>query len=410
MHFLENIDRIFRFPFDTPVEIFACVLFLVLVAKMICRVIRIPSIIGLIVAGIIVGPHGFNILSQNLAVTLFATTGLLYIMFNAGIELDLERFKSYRHQSIIFGLLTFSIPFAIGFPVFHYIFEYSFLASALIAIMFSTHTLIAYPLISKNQLTAKKSVAIAVGGTIITDTLVLLILALLTGSHGKGVSVSYIMQLLVGFSVFSLIIFLILPVAAKWFFARFRDTKTYHYLFVLLMVFVSAILAEIAGVDAIIGAFFCGLALNRFISKKPELKKEIEFIGNSLFIPVFLISVGMIVNLNVVLKGELVIYTSIALIVIALFSKWLAALVAQKAFHYNSTDRRFIFGLSSAHAAATLAIILIGYQQQILNDVILNSTILLILVSCLCATFVTESALRRLEGEKTAKHKAEVPA
>ncbi|WP_116964289.1 cation:proton antiporter [Fastidiosibacter lacustris] len=395
MHILENIKHIAELPLNTPVSIFTFVLLLIIATKIICHYLRIPSIVGLIVAGVIAGPHALNILDQNLAVTIFATTGLLYIMFMAGLELEMKEFKLHKNKSLLFGTLTFLIPFCIGFIVFHYGFDYSISASILISIMFSTHTLVAYPMVSIKGYATRPAVAIAVGGTIITDTLVLLILAIITGIHHDKNDIAMFITLIFSFIVFSFIAFIIIPYIAKRFFYAFARKTSLHYTFVLLTVFVLAVFAEIIGVDAIIGAFFAGLALNRFVTKKQKLKTEIHFIGNTLFIPVFLISVGMIVNLHVLTDIHNVATIAITLITVALVSKWLAAKLTQWCLRLSTIDGKLIFGLSSAHAAATLAIILVGYKTEILDNAILNSTILLILVSCLVSSTVTARTLNQ---------------
>ncbi|WP_440617075.1 cation:proton antiporter [Cysteiniphilum sp. 6C5] len=400
MHTLETLKHLFTLPLDNPVSIFTVVLALILAAKVICHYSKIPSIIGLIITGIIVGPHALNILDQNLAVTIFATTGLLYIMFLAGLELEMKEFKLHQHKSLLFGVLTFIIPFAIGFPVFYYGFDLQASAAILVAIMFSTHTLIAYPMVSKKGYARRQAVAIAVGGTIITDTVVLLILALVTGLHQEGSSIVMLITLVIGFILFSLIAFIVIPYIAKGFFYLFARKKSLHYTFVLFVVFLLALLAEIIGVDAIIGAFFAGLSLNRFVAKKKKLKAEIHFIGDTLFIPVFLISVGMIVNLEVLVDMHHILTIAITLIIVALVSKWLAAKFTQYALKLSPLDGRLIFGLSSAHAAATLAIILVGYKNGILSNAILNSTILLILISCLTASLVTANTLKHLSKKE----------
>lgn len=400
MHILANLNHIFARPLTSPVSIFLVALLLILTAKVICHYSKIPKIIGLIVAGIIVGPHALNILNQNLAVTIFATTGLLYIMFSAGLELEMKEFKLQKRKSILFGALTFLIPFGMGFPVFYYLFNYEMSASILIAIMFSTHTLIAYPMVSKKGYAKRQAVAIAIGGTIITDTVVLLILALVTGLHQEGSGVLILATLLLGFIGFSLVAFLLVPYIAKTFFYLLARKKSFHYTFVLMVVFLLAVLAEMIGVDAIIGAFFAGLALNRFVAKKKRLKAEIHFIGETLFIPVFLISVGMIVDLNVLLDLHNVLMITTTLIFVALLSKWLAAKLTQSILKLTPLDGCLIFGLSSSHAAATLAIILVGYKAGILDLPILNSTILLILVSCLTASIVTARTLNQLKKQE----------
>lgn len=392
----KHVMHEFELPLGNPVLVFSLILFIILLSPILLRRLNIPGIIGLIIAGVVIGPHGFNILEKNSAVDLFSTIGLLYIMFIAGLDLDMNEFKSNRNKSLLFGLFTFIFPIGIGFPVCYYLLGYDFNASFLTASMFATHTLVAYPIVSKLGVSINQAVAITVGGTILTDTAVLIILAVIMGNSQGNLNQEFWIRLGVSLVIFSAIMFLIIPRIAKWFFRILESEKHSHYIFVLSMVFLAAFLAEVAGVEPIIGAFVAGLALNKLIPHSSALMNRIEFIGNSLFIPFFLISVGMLVDVSVVLNGPAAIIVAGTLSVVALFGKWFAALVTQLIFKYSKAQRQLIFGLSSSHAAATLAVILVGYKAEILDENILNGTIILILITCIVASFVTEKAAKKI--------------
>ncbi len=394
--FFKHVMHEFELPLGNPVLIFSLILFIILLSPILLRRLNIPGIIGLIIAGVVIGPHGFNILEKNSAVDLFSTIGLLYIMFIAGLELDMNEFKSNRNKSLLFGLFTFIFPLGIGFPVCYYLLGYDFNASFLTASMFATHTLVAYPIVSKLGVSKNQAVAITVGGTILTDTAVLIILAVIMGNSQGNLNSEFWIRLGVSLAIFSAIMFLIIPRIAKWFFRKLESEKHSHYIFVLSMVFLAAFLAEVAGVEPIIGAFVAGLALNKLIPHSSALMNRIEFIGNSLFIPFFLISVGMLVDVSVILSGSTALIVAGTLSVVALFGKWFAALFAQLIFKYSKAQRQLIFGLSSAHAAATLAVILVGYKAEILDENILNGTIILILITCIVASFATEKAAKKI--------------
>lgn len=391
-HLLEQ----FQLPLKNPVLVFSLILFIILLAPLLLKRINLPGIIGLIIAGIIIGPHGLYILEKNSAVNLFSTIGLLYIMFIAGLELDLNEFKANRGKSVLFGFFTFIIPLGIGYPVCHYLLGYDFNTSFLTASMFATHTLVAYPIVSKLGVSKNKSVAITVGGTILTDTAVLIILAVIIGNSKGNLNQEFWIRLGVSLVVFSVIMFLVIPRIAKWFFKKLESEKHSHYIFVLSVVFFAAFLAEAAGLESIIGAFMAGLALNKLIPHTSALMNRVEFIGNSLFIPFFLISVGMIVDLSVILQGPMAIVVALTLTVVAITGKWLAAFFTQLIFRFSAAQRQVIFGLSSAHAAATLAIILVGYDAKVIDDSILNGTVILILITCIVASFATEKAAKKL--------------
>lgn len=395
-YFFEHFIREFQLPLSNPVLVFSLILLIILLSPLILKRFNIPGIIGLIISGVIIGPYGLNFLEKNAAIDLFSTIGLLYIMFIAGLELDLNEFKINKNKSFLFGFLTFIVPLGVGYPIMRYGLGYDVNASFLTASMFSTHTLVAYPIVSKLGISKNQAVAVAVGGTILTDTAVLLILALIIGNSQGNLDSVFWVRLLVSIAIFSAIMFYIIPRIAKWFFQKLESEKHSHYIFVLSVVFFAAFLAEVASLEKIIGAFVAGLALNKLIPPSSALMNRIEFIGNSLFIPFFLISVGMIVDVSVITKGPWAIIIALVLTVTSLFGKWLAALFTQLILKYKPAQRRLIFGLSASHAAATLAVILVGFQYKIIDENILNGTIILILITCIVASYTTERAAKQI--------------
>jgi Kef-type K+ transport system membrane component KefB len=395
--FLEILHHEFELPLSNPVLVFSLILLIILVSPILFRRLNVPGIIVLIVSGIIIGPFGVGLLEQNSAIDLFSKIGLLYIMFIAGLELDMNQFKINRNKSFLFGFFTFALPLTIGFPVCFYFLGYGFNASFLTASMFATHTLIAYPIVSKMGVSKNEAVAITVGGTILTDTAVLIILAVIMGNAEEGgLTYDFWIRLIVSLTIFCSIMFLVVPRIAKWFFTNLEKEKHSHYIFVLTVVFLAAFLAELAGVEDIIGAFLAGLALNRLIPHSSALMNRIEFMGNSLFIPFFLISVGMLVDVSVIFSGYMAIVVAITLSIVAIAGKWLAALFTQIVFKYSNAQRKVIFGLSSGHAAATLAVIIVGYNAEIIDVNILNGTIILILITSIVATLATENAAKQM--------------
>lgn len=408
MILLSSLD--FSLPLQNPVIIFSLVLFIILFAPILLNKIKVPHIIGLIVAGVIVGPYGLNLLKRDSSIVLFGTVGLLYIMFLAGLEIDLAEFKKNRKQILVFGLLTFVFPLVFGSLASYYLLGYGFLSSLLLASMFSTHTLVSYPIASKYGVIRNKAVSMTVGGTMITDILALLILAGIAGMTKENVSSAFWVQLGVSTLIFVGIVFAVFPIVIRWFFKHFDDSIS-QYIFVLAMVFLASFLAEAAGIEAIIGAFFSGLVLNKFVPHTSPLMNRIDFVGNALFIPFFLISVGMLVDVTVLVKGWGALKVAGTIISVALATKYLAAWLTQKIFKLTATEGTMIFGLSSAHAAATLAIILVGYNiiigesasgepVRLLNEDVLNGTILLILISCGVSSFVVEGASKKLALEQ----------
>ena len=408
-------------PLENPVLIFSLILFIILFAPLILNRIKIPHLIGLIIAGILIGPNGFYLMTRGDSITLFGTVGLLYIMFLAGLEIDRTEFKKNSWKSLLFGLYTFSLPLGLGFLASRYILHFPLYSSILLASMFATHTLIAYPIISRMGVAKNRAVTITVGGTVITDTLALLVLAVIVGISTGELSENFWITLSVSVLVFVAVVLFLFPIVTRWFLKRFDDNIT-QYVFVLAMLFLAAFMAEIAGIEPIIGAFLAGLALNRLIPRTSPLMNRIEFVGNALFIPFFLIGVGMLVDYRAFIKDWETLEVAAIITTVAIFSKFAAAWLTQKTFRFSKNERRLIFGLSSAHAAATLAIVLVGYNTilnqaeidaaaqigqmiepiRLLNESVLNGTIIAILITCTVASFMAQRGAQQIALQEAA--------
>ncbi|MBK9257493.1 MAG: cation:proton antiporter [Saprospiraceae bacterium] len=393
-------------PLKNPVLIFSLILFIILFAPILLNKFKIPHLIGLIIAGAIIGPNGFSLMLRDSSIILFGTVGLLYIMFLAGLEIDIAEFKKNSGKSIVFGLYTFAIPMILGTILGIYYLNFSIPTSVLLASMFASHTLIAYPIVSKLGVAKNLAVNVTIGGTMITDTLALLVLAAIVGMSTGGAGNEFWITLGTSVIIFGAIVMLLFPIIGRWFFKRFDDNIS-QYIFVLAMVFLGAFLAEAAGIEAIIGAFLAGLALNRLIPHTSPLMNRIEFVGNALFIPFFLIGVGMLVDFRAFFKDFETINVAIAMTVTATVAKFIAAWLTQKTFRFSADQRRLIFGLSNAQAAATLAAVLVGYNIvlgsdingepiRLLNEAVLNGTILMILITCTIASFVAQKGAQNI--------------
>lgn len=390
----------FDLPLEDPVLKFLVVLIIILSAPLLLNKIKVPHLLGLIIAGAVIGPNGFNVLTRDSSIVVTGTTGLLYIMFLAGLEIDLAEFKKNKYKSMGFGAYTFVIPFILGIGAAHFILEYNWLTSFLFASIFSSHTLISYPLVSKLGVVKNRAVNVTVGGTMITDILALLVLAIVVGMTTGVVNAAFWTKLSLGIIIFALIVLIGFPIIGRWFFKKVSD-KISQYIFVLVMIYFAALLAELAGIEAIIGAFLAGLALNKLIPHTSSLMNRVEFVGNAIFIPFFLISVGMLIDFTVFFKDFETIKVALLMIAISIGGKYLASIVTQKTFKYTKPEGGIIFGLSSASAAATLATVTVGYNIilgetdlgepiRLLDESVLNGSILLILVSCTISSFVTQ--------------------
>ena len=354
-------------PLEDPILKFLLILIIILAAPLLLNKLKIPYLLGLIIAGAVIGPHGLNLVLRDSSIILSGTAGLLYIMFLSGLDMDTSDFKKSGWRSLVFGLYTFCVPLALGILAGYYIMGFSIYSSILLAGLFASQTLIAYPIVSKLGISRDKAVTIAVGGTVL---------------------------LCIG------IILFLFPLLAHWFFKQCSDNVS-QYIFVLAMVFLGAYLAQLAGLEPIIGAFLSGLALNRLIPRTSPLMNRIEFVGNAIFIPFFLIGVGMLIDYRAFFRDWESIEVALIMIVLITAAKYIAAYLTQKTFRLSPDQRTVIFGLSSAHVAATLAAVMVGYNVilghtpdgepiRLLSESVLNGTILMILATCTVSTFATQ--------------------
>jgi Kef-type K+ transport system membrane component KefB len=389
------------FPVTDPTLIFFVVMLIVLSAPIIMGKLRIPHIVGMIIAGVIVGPHGLGILARDSSFQLLGNVGLYFIMFLAGLEMNMGDFRKNRVKTFTHGILTFAVPMAVGYIMNISLLKFSVLTAVLMASMYASHTLLAYPTVLRFGIANQRGVTIAVGATAITDTLTLLVLAIVKEMfNGKIEMLFWVLLFLKMVLVFFVIIFFF-PRIARYFFQRYED-NVMQFIFVVAMTFFGASLMEFIGLEGILGAFLTGVVLNRYVPNVSPLMRNLEFVGNAVFIPYFLIGVGMMVNVKVVFSGFSTIIVAAVMIGAALSSKWLAALGTQKIFGLKAVERELIFGLSSARAGATLAIVMVGYNlvfpngERLFNDDILNGTVILILVTCIISSVTTERCAEKI--------------
>lgn len=398
---MDWLDLSLKLPITDPTWIFLLVLLIILFAPILLTKLRIPHIIGMILAGLAIGEHGFNILVRDSSFELFGKVGVYYIMFLAGLEMNMADFKKNRGKAVALGLLAFIIPISIGMVTNVLLLKYSLITSILLASMYASHTLVAYPIVIRYGISRQRSVSIAVGGTAVTDTLTLLVLAVISGVFKGEAGGLFWLWLVVRFVVLAMLIMYFLPRIGRWFFRRYDD-NVMQYIFVLAMVFLGAGLMELIGMEGILGAFLVGLVLNRLIPHVSPLMSHLEFVGNALFIPYFLIGVGMLIDVKVIFGGGDALKVAGVMIVVALGGKWIASWLTQKIYRMSVLERELMFGLSNAQAAATLAAVLVGYNiilpdgSRLLNEDVLNGTVLLILVTCIVSSFTTERAARKM--------------
>ena len=399
MSILNDIAQLF--PITNPTWIFLVVLVIILFAPLVFNRIRIPHLVGMILAGVLVGEHGLNILTRDSSFELFGKVGLYYIMFLASLEMDMEGLKKNRVRGIIFGLLTFIIPFVLGFSVGQWVLGFRWEASLLFSCIISSHTLVAYPVVGRYGLSRHDCVTIAIAGTMIALLLALFTLAGISASAKGDISAAFWIQFALKCAIYCIFIFYCYPRLTRSFFKKYSDNVT-QFTFVLVLLILSAALSELAGLEGLFGAFIAGLVLNRYIPRVSPLMNRIEFVGNALFIPYFLIGVGMLINVKSLFDHKEAIFVVLVIIVTATATKWLGAWATQLALRMKRAERKMLFGLSNAHAAGALAMIMVGTRLEIapgtylIGDDVVNGVVLMILVSCVISSLVTDRAARQI--------------
>ncbi|HHU25688.1 MAG TPA: cation:proton antiporter [Bacteroidales bacterium] len=408
----------FTLPITNPTLQFLILFVIILTAPILFNKIKVPSLIGLIIAGAVIGSYGLGLMTRDSNMIMLGNAGLLYIMFLAGVEIDLAEFKKNSAKSLAFGLISFSVPMILSYLAGHYLLGMTVMSSVLFASMLSSHTLLTYPLISKMGVGKNRAVTVAVGGTVITDTIALLVLAVVVSMNEGGVGLAFWTKLTISILLFALIVVVGFPLFTRWFFKHFPDNTT-QFIFVLTMIFLGGLLAELAGIEGIIGAFLAGLSMNRLIPRVSPLMNRVDFVGNAIFIPIFLISVGMLIDYRVFFGDIETLKVSVVMTVVAILSKFLAALFTQKIFRYTNAERMLIFGLSNSQAAATLATVMVGHRVGLLDDAILNGAIVMILITCTVsslraqkgaiATSLAEGTMGENEGESVLDERILIP-
>ena len=384
------------FPVTEPTWIYLGVLSIVLFAPLLFNRLRLPHIIGMILAGLLIGENGFNIIERDESFELFGEVGLYYIMFLASLEINMQEMKQAKGGALLMGLAVFAIPIALGLLANTFILGYSnFMTSLLLASMYASYTLISYPIVARYGLSRLRCVNFVVGGTIITDTLTLFVLAIIVGISRGEANLWFVLLMFVKLMAVGAVIIFLFPRIARYFFRNYNDSVI-QYIFVMMLLFLGAGLMKLAGMEGILGAFITGLVLNRLIPHSSPLMRRIDFVGNAIFIPFFLIGVGMMIDISVLFEGSGSLIVAAVMVTTALTGKWIASFMVSKVYRMSPGERNLMFGLSTSQAAATLAAAIVGNKIGLLNDDVLNGTILLILVTCIVSSIVADRASRGL--------------
>lgn len=389
------------FPITDPTLIFFVVLLMILLSPIIMGRLRIPHIIGMVLAGVLVGKYGLNILGRDASFELFGRVGLYYIMFLAGLEMDMEGLKKNRNRVIIFGMLTFLVPFAMTYFMGVSLLGYIPLASLLLAAIMASNTLIAYPIVGRYGLTRHTSSTLSVGSSMMALFMALIVMASIVNSfHGNG-GILFWLLFILKFVAYCVGLIMVIPRVTRWFLRRYSDAVM-QFIFILAVVFLSAALSDAVGLEGIFGAFMSGLILNRFVPKVSPLMNRIEFTGNALFIPYFLIGVGMLINVRLLFAGSKILWVVFCIVFFGTLGKAVAAYLAARIFRMSWLAGHMMFGLTSAHAAGAIAMVMVGRRlevapgQYLFGDEVLNGIVIMILFTCVISTIITERAAQRL--------------
>ena len=389
------------FPITDPTLIFFVVLLMILLSPIIMGRLRIPHIIGMVLAGVVVGQYGLDILERDASFELFGRVGLYYIMFLAGLEMDMEGLKKNRNRVAVFGLLTFLIPFAMTYAMASWLLYYTPLGSFLLAPIMASNTLIAYPIVGRYGLTRHTSSTLSVGSSMMALFMALIVMASIVNSFHGGSGIGFWLLFVVKFATYCAGLILVIPRLTRWFLRRYSDAVM-QFIFILATVFLSAVLSDAVGLEGIFGAFMSGLILNRFVPKVSPLMNRIEFTGNALFIPYFLIGVGMLINVRLLFAGSRILWVVFCLVFFGTLGKAVAAYLAARLFRMPWLSGHMMFGLTSAHAAGAIAMVMVGRQLEtapgryLFGDEVLNGIVIMILFTCVISTVITERAAQRL--------------
>ena len=389
------------FPITDPTIIFFVVLLIILFAPIVMGKLRIPHIIGMVLAGMLIGSHGLNILTRDASFELFGKVGMYYIMFLAALEMDMEGVKRAKGQMGFYGILTFILPALLTFAATRWILGYPTETSMLVGCMMASNTLVAYPIVGRYGLQRKPSVSLSVGSSMLSLFMALMMLAAIVGIHHGSSNIGF--WLLFAAKTVGLCLFLALaiPRLTRWFLRRYSDAVM-QFIFVLSILFMSAALSGLAGLEGILGAFLAELILNRYIPRLSPLMNRIEFIGNALFIPYFLIGVGMLINVRLLFSGSHIIWVAAIITLFGTLGKALAAYASSFTFKLPLTSGNMMFGLTSAHAAGAIAMVMIGMKLSsadgtpMIDDALLNGVVLMILFTCIISTIVTDRAAQQI--------------
>lgn len=397
---------------NEPIISFTILLIAIFIVPPLFERLKLPGLVGLLIAGVLLGQNGLNLLNpKSETIKLLSDIGKVYLMFVAGLEIDIEQFRQTKNRSMGFGFLTFLMPLIAGI-ITGRLFNFSWNSSVLIGSLLASHTLLAYPIISRLGVIGNEAVTVTIGATIFTDTGALLLLAICVGIHGGDFTAFKLFTLLGGLAIYSVVILFGFNKVGKEFFRRTGEEESNQFLFILLALFLASVGAQAIGIEKIVGAFLAGLAVNGVLGNSP-VKEKVEFVGSVLFIPCFFVDMGLLIDIPAFIKTLSSITLTVAIVVALISSKFVAAFLAKTFYRYNNSEMLTMWSLSLPQVAATLAATLVAYQsvnpagERLINEGVLNSVIVLMLVTAIMGPIITARVARSLQVVPSTEWKAD---
>lgn len=395
------MEQILEFLPDSPIVAFTILLLAVLTIPPIFEKLRLPGLVGLLVAGVILGPDGLRFLdAESEIMKLFSDVGKIYLMFVAGLEIDLEEFRKKQNRSLVFGLATFLLPLIFG-TLAGQMFGFGLNASILIGSLMASHTLLGYPIAARLGIAGSEAVTVTIGATIFTDIAALLVLAICVLIHTGEFSLATLAIQLGAIAIYSVAVLFGLDWAGKEYFRRTGDEESNQFLFILLVVFLASVGALAIDIDKIVGAFLAGLAVNDVVGRGP-VEEKIVFVGSTLFIPFFFVGMGLLIDIPAFVTS-MTSGLGLTMVIVGglIASKFLAALIAKLSFRYSWDETLIMWSLSLPQVAATLAAALAGFRVGLISESVFNAVIVLMLVTSVVGPLVTARVGSRLPKQKS---------
>jgi len=403
MSVLEIIRRAIEF---LPVLAkFAIFMVLVISTPRLSRSVRLPEAVGLLLSGVVLGPYVLDVFPrQHPVAAFFSELGMLLLMFFAGLEINLTLFREKIFRSIVFGVVTTSIPLLLGALAAHWL-GYGLLPAFVVGSLLGSHTLLGSSIVAKLGVNHLEPIVVTFGATMMSDTLSLLVFAVCVPLYATGFSASGLAIQVIEIILFVPLVLFGLGRGGAYLLKKLENDEESYFILMLGMLAVTALLAQLINLPGIVGAFMAGLAANAAVKGKPA-KGKLKFVANTLFIPSFFIVTGFLIDPPALIRsltGDSLL--AVGIIGALVVGKWTAAESCGRAFKYSSAARKTMWSLTLPQVAATLAATLVAYRtfnaahQPLLDSRMLNAVLIMVLVTAILGPMLTQRFAPRLFAE-----------